>query len=39
LNAEEIKETDGGFLPLLFLAADIFIYSAFSSYVYHRYIK
>ncbi|WP_233900534.1 hypothetical protein [Tenacibaculum piscium] len=39
MSAKEIKETDGGIIPLLFLAADIFIYSTFSSYVYHKYIK
>ncbi len=36
LNAKEVRNTDGGIIPLLFIAADIFVYSAFAGYVYQK---
>ncbi|MBE7697179.1 MULTISPECIES: class IIb bacteriocin, lactobin A/cerein 7B family [Tenacibaculum] len=39
LSANEMENIDGGILPLLFIAADIFIYSTTASYIYHKYIQ
>ena len=40
LNSKEIKDVNGGFLPLLFFAIDVvFVTSTLVSYAYHKYKK
>jgi hypothetical protein len=37
LGAKEIGEIDGGIIPLLIIAADVFIMSAMSGYLYESW--
>tara|TARA_R110000868_G_scaffold172128_1_gene407938 strand:- start:719 stop:874 length:156 start_codon:yes stop_codon:yes gene_type:complete len=37
LDAREIRETDGGIIPLLIIAVDLFIMSAYSGYLYEAW--